>query len=391
MSTISRQAQTVAAPRGMAGVRRATKPSLREIPLWLRATASPLRWVLIGLAIIVGVLGDPAVLVTGIASLWLAEKATDRLDLWGRPRRLHEWVIPAATIIGAPWSLWLLPPLAGAAAALWSWSPWLGRFAASSSAAVGWSPYKAAIRPEVTSIAGDTYGMTRFTEPEEFDYYQVSLRTQLEQLPDTWEVTYDRVDADALVVGPGGVIALFSVSCDGLTASYRLVDDPEAEAIAQRGAVALREFGSTLVAGSVAGQVINLPANAHLPREAVIEAAHIEQLRAVNELESEFVDAEGDDFGWHLPPAPVQQAEYLATVLRMPADSAPTPILIGHDVEMDAPWGRVHVFDDDRGWLGWAILCHPSRVRECIEAQPGAFESEEQVAAAQHAVDLRTR
>lgn len=391
MSTLSRQAQTTVTPRGLAGVRRATKHSLRDLPWWVQPLPSPLRWVLLGLAIVVGVLGDPAVLITGIASLWLAEKATDRLDLWARPRRLHEWVIPTATIIGAPWSLWLLPPLFGAVAVLWSWSPWLGRFAAASSAAVGWSPYKAVTRPQVASIAGDTYGMTRFTEPEEYDYYQVSLRAQLEELPDTWEVTFDRLNADALAVGPGGVIALFSVSCDGLTATYQPVDDLGAEEAAQRGAVALREFGSSLVAGSVASQVIELPANAHLPRQEVIDAVHIEELRAANELESEFVDADGDDFGWHLPPAPVQQAEYLANLLRMPADSAPVPILIAHDVEMNAQWGRVHVFDSERGWLGWAILCHPSCVRECIEAQPGTFESAAQVEAAQHAVDLHTR
>lgn len=391
MSTIRRQPNTADGPRGLAGVRRVTKHSLDNLPLWLRTAAPALRWVLIGVAIVAGVLGDVSVLIAGAASLWLAEKATDRLDLWARPRRFHEWAIPAVTIIGAPWALWFLPVVAGGTAVLWSWSPWLGRFAAASSAAVGWSPFKAARRPEVASIAGDTYGMTRFTEPEEYDYYQVSLREQLEQLPDTWEVTFDRLDADALVVGPGGVIALFSVSCEGLTATYRPGDSLEAEETAQRGAVALREFGSSLVAGSVASQVIELPANAHLPRNEVIEAVHIGELRAANELESDFVDDGGEDFGWNLPPAPVQQAEYLANLLRMPADSAPTPILIAHDVEMDVQWGRVHVFDADRGWLGWAILCHPSCVRECIEAQPGAFESLFQVEAAQHAVELHTR
>ncbi|QGU07257.1 hypothetical protein COCCU_06595 [Corynebacterium occultum] len=76
---------------------------------------------------------------------------------------------------------------------------------------------------------------------------------------------------------------------------------------------------------------------------------HTDQLEAANTLHSDFLDAEGINFGYHLPAFPILYAEYVASQVRMFADQKPTVVYIAHGLKMDRKWDQVQSLDEHRG------------------------------------------
>lgn len=331
--------------------------------------------------------------VNGVVAYFAARAAEHRITVRARPATLPRWSVVASTIVAAildhhtlsflpTWGILLLT-------LLWVSDPWLARFGSHAAEAVNWGlDWK--IAPTLDTVEGDDHSMTRWDDPEEHAQYMQHLSHQLADLDD-WEVLEGRRGTDAIATGPGGLVALFSVTLEDVQLTTVDTEEPDADLIAQNGSVALRELGNLLVPGSRASTQ-TLPRRAGDQRDPhEVDAIHYEDIAAANTLRSSFVDAEGTDAGLLLPPMPAQSGAYLAESVHMYADQWPTIVYIAHGVEMDRPWGRVEVRTPQRGWLGSAILCHPRHVAALLDSLPGAMESRAAVVAAQHAVDITLR
>ena len=321
-------------------------------------------------------------------------RMSDKRPMLGTPRHVSRWAIPAAFIPAvALSSLSMTAAVAvivvvAVASVIWDWSPWLVRAAQDGQAAAGWNTGLNNRTPFAQLTSSDTKGLTRAHNPQQWEEYSVELADQLDTLSGQWETTGPRVYADALAVGPGGVVGVFSADLDGVEVRHADVDaDEDTIAAAQ---TALREVTGLPVYGSVAWNAKYDSENPdHSPH--LLEQVNMHIVQNASQQASEFVDGQGNDLGFYIPAAAPKAMAYLASLVGMPAGQHPVAIVVAHGAFMDKPWGRVHVRDAAGVWSGTVIVCHPRYVADCIQSLPGAFASPQQVAGAQTAIELRTR
>lgn len=378
-------------------LRRATQTPAERVPT-PRGVGRAV-WVVAMLAVIVFCLWpdfEPLPLASGALSLRMAYKARRRIRrLWADNNALW-WAVPAVTLLSAWYAdtlgpvVLLFPPGAAALIVLWNWSPWLGGFAEHCAALAGWgrqAPSPLAV-PDVEPA--DIDGLTSVDRPDDYPQCHRAVMDQLAEL-DGWSVLPRRWSADAVATGPGGVAAIYSVDLPGL--QLESIDSPDMgeEEILRRATVSFREETGVLVAGSETTELLESPNAERLDVAEIVDRAHHDAVSDAGALVSEFVDADGYDVGIYLPAVPSIESGHISNLVGMGADHQVVTVLVAHDVVMDSRWGRVQVFDSVGTWRGWAVLCHPRHVTECVNALPGVFASHTAVVAAQHAVELRTR
>lgn len=396
IDTITPSASPVPLPTPATKWRETTRPEyLSHRAPWLPAAGKVALAGLWGVSIYTLVSqGHVAGLVSGVVILAAARAAEAKLaekhTMFGNPRSIQWWTTPASMLVALPLMSVSLPAaivlmaVVAIAAVAWDWSPWVGNQVRQAQADAGWAGALTTIPAYSDHDAVGQSNLTAATNPDRWEAYQYDLAEQLNQLPPSWECSCDRLDADMLAVGPSGVVGIYSVDFDGLEAHF--LQSPVDEDFLMQAQAAIRERPGFPIKDSAAWERMMRDNN-----QNAVEDTNPVILNQATHLSGEFMDGTRRDFGQHVPVWPVRNMSYLATKVGMGADQAPVTVVVAHGVNMDKPWGRVHVRDEGGLYGGTVVLCHPRYVGECLASLPGVFASDKQIAGAQTAVDLRTR